>query len=173
VPGDRIDALIVAATAGTSGGDFAHCGVVERVEVSPGDGAIQLTTIEALSRSGVTRQTFPLPPQADAARALTFAHCAAQMEPHRVAYALAWAGRQVGAPYGWLDIAADVLKALLPHALGSRTPFLVSPSALDCSELCARYLLVAGYEWLPDAVVAAPEQVSPNDLGRLLGVLKL
>jgi hypothetical protein len=158
-------------------GPFAHCGVVERVEVSPGDGAIQLTTIEALSRSGVTRQTFPLlltALQAEGAspRALTFAHCAAQMEPHRVAYALAWAGRQVGAPYGWLDIAADVLKALLPHALGSRTPFLVSPSAFDCSALCVTYLLVAGYEWLPDAAVAAPEQQSPNDIGRLLGILK-
>jgi hypothetical protein len=41
-------------------GPFAHCGVVERVEVSPGDGAIQLTTIEALSRSGVTRTGVPL-----------------------------------------------------------------------------------------------------------------
>lgn len=167
-PGDAIDTLICEATHGP----FSHTGVVERVEVSPGDGALRITTIEALSR-GVTRVTFPLyPSDIGTARIPTYVRIAQHMEPLRIAHGLGWTGRQVGKRYGWLDIAADVVKAALPRRLGSRTPFLVSPSSFDCSALVAKYLLAAGYEWLPDEAIAAPERVSPNDIARMLGVIK-
>lgn len=167
-PGSWSDLLISEAT----GGPFVHCGVVERVEVSPGDGALLITTIEALTR-GVSRVTFPLYPDVTPARVPTFARIAGGMEPLRIAHGLGYLGRQVGRTrYNWAAIAADALKALLPRTLGSRTPFLIMPSALDCSQLCTEYLLTAGYEWLPDEAIASPERVSPNDVARLLGVIK-
>jgi hypothetical protein len=171
-PSDWTDALIASATSnGNPDACYVHCGVVEQVEVSPGDGALQITTIEALTR-GVSRVTFPLYADVTPERVPTFARIAGDMEPLRIAHGLAWLSRQVGARYGWADIAADALKALLPHTLGARTPFLIAPSAFDCSDLCTRYLLTAGYEWLPDEAIAAPERQSPNDLARLLNVLK-
>jgi len=167
-PGDFFDTLIVTVT----NGPYSHCGVVERVEVSPGDGALQITTIEALSR-GVQRVTFPFyPDTAASSRIPTYARIAQEMEPLRIAHGLAWLSRMVGDAYGWLDIAADVLAALLPRRLGSRTPFLVAPSAFDCSDLVTRFLLVAGYEWLPDETIAAPSRMSPNDIARIVGVLQ-
>lgn len=175
-PGNLIDAAIVA---GTSEGDpracYVHCGVVERVERAADGGVAQITTIEALSQRGVTRVTFPLYPAPDADTTpapFMFAHIACELEPLRIAHGLAWLGRMVGARYGWLDIAADVARALLPRRLGSRTPFLVAPSRFDCSDVTCRYLLLAGYEWLPDAAVSAPSWQSPNDIARMLGVIE-
>src|SRR5487761_2359369 len=166
-PGDWTDALIARGT----GGPYVHCGVVEQVEVSPGDGARQVTTIEALTH-GVTRVTYPLYALAGQTRTPTFAPVASHLESARRAWALAWLGRRVGEHYGWSAIAADVLKALIPQRMGSRTPFLVSPSSLDCSQLVTEYLLTAGYQWLPDSAIASPPTVSPNDVARILGVLR-
>lgn len=179
-PGAWADALISAATRGP----YVHCGVVERVEVSAGDGAVQVTTIEALS-GGITRVTFPFTFTADLTAAAgdavagdatrrhpVYAHIAAHMEPLRIAHGLAWLAQVVGSGYSWLDIIGDALAALLPPALGARTPFLVAPSRYDCSSLAARYLLVAGYEWLSDEMIEAPDRVSPNDIARALNVIK-
>ena len=175
-PGSWIDRLIVDATAqGNPDAVYSHCGIVERVDVSPGDGAVQITTIEALS-GGISRVTFPylpdVPDTAGVSRAHVYAHIAQDMEPLRIAHALTWLGRTVGAGYSWLDIAADAVQALLPPTLGSRTPFLIAPSRFDCSDLATRFLLIAGYEWLPDEAIAAPSRMSPNDVARMTGVLE-
>ena len=165
-PGSWTDALIARGT----GGPYVHCGVVETVE-TPSDlpGVVALTTIEALTR-GVTRCQVSYTP-GGSHRAYRIIPTAMALDMERAAWALGWLARQVGARYGWLDIAADGLRALLPRALGSRTPFLVAPSTMDCSELVTRWLLVAGYEWPSDAAIAAPERQSPNDLARMLNVL--
>ncbi|MBF6588915.1 MAG: hypothetical protein IVW57_00105 [Ktedonobacterales bacterium] len=90
----------------------------------------------------------------------------ATLEPARLAYALGFLSRRVGSGYGFLDLAADAVKAILP---GTRTPFLVQPSRYDCSHLCTLALIVAGAQWLPDAFYTAPQLVSPNDLAHALG----
>jgi len=134
-------------------GPFSHCGIAVAPHVS----------VEALGR-GITAVSNPVPDQV-ASVGLTLA-----ADRHR--YARKFLFGMVGKPYGVLDIAADVLKAVLPQSLGSRTPFLVSPSALDCSDLATRFLLLAGYRWLPVEMAMDTTRVSPNDLARALGLIK-
>lgn len=122
--------------------------------------------IEALP-TGITRNRLTtLPDPAD------MAMTGARLQVDRAAHALTFLVAQVNDGYGFLDIAADVLKALLPRWLGSRSPFLVSPRQMDCSHLAAVYLLLAGYKWLPDDLVLDVARCSPNSLARALGVIK-
>jgi hypothetical protein len=127
----------------------------------------QDSVIEALGSRGVVRSyLIGEPDAADTAR------CGGGLEVDRLAHALTWLEAQIGDGYDWLAIADDALGVILPRGLGARTPFLVAPSRLDCSSLAAKFLIRAGYEWLPDAVLDAPERCSPNDLARALGVLQ-
>lgn len=87
----------------------------------------------------------------------------------RLLRALLWLEKRTGCRYGWLSIVADGFKAVLPRWLGSRTPFLVSPRAYDCSQLATDFLIHAGAE-LPDELMDCPSRVSPNDLARAFGV---
>lgn len=150
---DRAGQLIARAT----GGPFSHVRVrLNRDEV-----------VEALTPQGIVRTALgDEPDPADVA------HIGATLDRAWFQHARVWLLARVGERYSEWDIAADAVKALLPARLGSRTPFLVSPSRMDCSELGARWLIHAGFEWLPDALVDDPARCSPNDLARALGVLK-
>ena len=151
-PHDAAGQLIAEAT----GGPYCHVQV-----------AISSTSVvEALSR-GVVESFIQVPPPPG-----DVASIGRGLEGVRLAHARTWALAQVGHSYGWLDIAADVVKAILPMRWGSRTPFLVAPSRVDCSDLAVRFAVLAGYMWLPDALVMAPQTSSPNSLARALGVLK-
>lgn len=151
-PHDTAGQLIAEAT----GGPYCHCQV-----------AISSTSVvEALSR-GVVESFIQVPPAPS-----DVASIGRGLDGVRLAHARSWLLAQVGHQYGWLDIAADVLGALLPKRLGSRTPFLVLPSHMDCSCLAARFLAHAGYLPLPDAMFDYPDTVTPNGLARATGVLK-
>lgn len=151
-PGDWMGALVARAT------DGPYCHVQVRVS--------SYEVVEALAQ-GVKRDTLAAEPEpADVA------HCGETLDEQRLIHAFAWLLAQVGREYSWLDILADGVKMLLPRAMGSRTPFLVAPRRYDCSQLAALFLLLAGYEWLPDALVVDTARCSPNDLARALGVLK-
>jgi hypothetical protein len=151
-PSDRAGQLI----AETTGGPFCHVQV-----------AISSTqVVEAIER-GVVQSFIQVPPPA-----ADVASIGRGLDGARLAHARTWLLAQVGHEYGWLDIAADVLSALLPKRLGSRTPFLVLPSHMDCSELACRFAVLAGYMWLPDTLAMSPETSSPNAIARALGVLK-
>lgn len=151
-PSDRAGQLIAEAT----GGPFCHMQV-----------AISSTmVVEALER-GVVQSFIQVPPSpADVAS------IGRGLDGVRLSHARTWALAQVGHEYGWLDIAADVLGALLPMRWGSRTPFLVSPSRVDCSDLAVRFAVLAGYMWLPDEMAMTPQTASPNSIARALGVIK-
>ncbi len=140
--------IIARATAGP------YCHVQVRVAAD--------AVIEARAR-GVTRSALAAPPPEE-----DVAHIGWTLEGARLAHALTWLRRQVGQRYDWLAVLADGVKTALPAALGSRAPFLVAPSRLDCSELAARFLTLAGYMWLPDEQMMTPQRVSPNDLARAL-----
>lgn len=145
--GALYERLIERAT----GGPYCH------VEIDLGDGS----SIGALSQ-GIVRRPLPAP-----TAVAPVGTPLAQRDPQRFALAVAWLAGQVGRRYSWLDIAGDALKALLPARLGSTTPFLVLPSAYDCSALAATFLVLAGEE-LPPALVTDLARVSPNDLARAL-----
>ena len=145
--------LITRATDGF----YCHC----RVRLSRDE------VVEALDWRGIVRAAVGVEPDAN-----DVAHIGLKLERARFIKARGWLLDQVGDGYSEWDIAADAVKALLPHALGSRTPFLVAPAKMDCSELAARWLIHAGYEWLPDELMDDPARCSPNDLARALGVLK-
>lgn len=151
-PGDWMGALVARATAGP------YCHVQVRIS--------QFEVVEALAQ-GVKRDTLAAEPDA-----ADVAHVGETLDADRLIHAFSWLLAQVGRAYGWLDIAADALRALLPARLGSRTPFLVAPRRYDCSQLATLWLLLAGYEWLPDELAMDSARVSPNDLARALGVLK-
>jgi hypothetical protein len=143
--------------AQATGGPYCHV----QVRLS------QYEVVEALTRHGVARDTLESEPDpADVAAV------GGGLAVERVAHALTWLLAQVGQDYGWLDILGDAVGVLLPRRVGSRTPLLVAPSRYDCSDLAARFLLLAGYEWLPDEIAMDTSRVSPNALARALGVLK-
>lgn len=150
---DWVGNLVAQAT----GGPYAHV----RIRIAADE------VIEALP-SGIAR-SFIHPPEPFASDC---AAIGATLDADRLAHALAWLVQQVGEPYGFWDIAADAMKALLPKWLGSRTPFLVSPRQMDCSCLATQFCLLAGYRWLPDALALDATRVSPNDLARALSVIK-
>lgn len=83
---------------------------------------------------------------------------------------LDWLEAQVGRPYSYWNILADFVGFVLPRALGSRTPFLVSPASYDCSSLATLFLIHALATWLPDALVDDPARVSPNQLAAVCGL---
>lgn len=151
-PSDRAGQLIAEAT----GGPFAHCQV-----------AISSTSVvEALSR-GVVESFIQVPPNpADVAS------IGRSLDGVRLAHARSWLLAQVGHEYSGWDIAADVLLTFLPKRLGSRTPFLVAPSQMDCADLAVRFAVLAGYMWLPDALAMTPQTSNPNAIARAVGVLK-
>lgn len=151
-PSDWIGRLIAHATNGP------YCHV--RVAIS------HFEVIEALP-TGIARTTLAHNPDPADVAAVGDA-----LEMVRLSHALVWLMKQVNDGYGFLDIAADIVKALLPQRLGSRTPFLIAPRSFDCSQLGAAFLLLAGFEWLPDEIVLDAARCSPNDLARALGVLK-
>lgn len=130
-------------------GPFCH------VEVDLGDG---LHSIGALGRGVILHGA----PDYDAV-----AHVGASCDPARLATAVKWLEAQVGDCYSIADILADGMKILLP----ARTPFLVAPSAYDCSKLAACFCAIAGYP-LPAWMYADMERVSPNDLARAFGLIK-
>lgn len=73
---------------------------------------------------------------------------------------LAWARRQIGKPYGYIDIFDDSLKFFgIPITL-------VDPRSLDCSDYAARYLVVAHAAGPLGDLAQYPQSVSPNDLAR-------
>lgn len=151
-PGDWAGQLVARGT----GGPYSHCQVrISRYEV-----------VEALGR-GVTRSTLAAEPDAADVAAVGGAMAFTDQ-----AHALSWLLNQVDDAYSGWDIAADVVQALLPRALGSRTPFLIAPHAFDCSQLAADFLIEAAYRWLPDDILLDTARCSPNSLARALGVLK-
>lgn len=159
---DPAGELIARATSGP----YCHVRIVSETD-GVADGEAQV--VEALARSGV-HHAYLTPPYPNHTRDV--ARIGALLAPERRAFAVGWLLRQVGDAYSFWDIAADAVCALLPARWGSRTPLLVAPSAMDCSALAALFLLVAGYEWPSDALIASPERMSPNDLARLLGLVK-
>jgi uncharacterized protein YycO len=84
--------------------------------------------------------------------------------PLDVEAGIEWVRAQVGKPYGWTDIISDGMKLLgLPW-------YIREDGHYDCSDLAARYLEKAGYI-LPQEMSDNTNQISPNDLARLFGVL--
>lgn len=152
-PDDRAGQIVARAT----NGPFCHV----RVRFSSDE------VVEALA-NGVTR-AFIHPPEPDPADC---AATGALLDADGLQHGRAWLLDNLRDSYGWLDIALDALGMLLPPQLGSRTPFLVAPRSLDCSDLAVRFLIHSGYRWLPDDLVDCPERVSPNSLARALGVIK-
>lgn len=149
---DRVGQLVARAT----NGPYCHC----RVRFASDE------VVEALT-SGVTRGFIHIEPDS--------ADCAptgATLDADGLTHGRAWLLAQLRDEYSYWDIAANVLGMLLPPQLGSRTPFLVRPRSFDCSDLGVRFLMHAGYRWLPDALMDAPEKASPNDLARALSVIK-
>lgn len=79
---------------------------------------------------------------------------------------LAWAERQAGKKYGWLDIVYQGVKFLCPG-----NPFRLSEADhYDCSEFVTRYMLQADVALPP--TFDDPATVTPNDIAREFGVLK-
>lgn len=155
--GSVADRVICAATRGP----YVHVEVI--VAGDDPRHRVEVESVAALS-GGVVRH--PLPWRRRHVAFPTAARC----DPARLPNALAWLQTQVGDGYSVLDLAADALKVYLPAWLGSRTPFLVAPSAFDCSHLAATFLAMAGYP-LPPALVADLARTSPNDLARAVGLL--
>lgn len=141
--------------ARATGGPYCHV----RIRVSGGE------VVEALAR-GITRDAILSEPDPADVAAL-----GGVLPRDRCDAALAWLLAQVGDRYSLLDIAADAAEIILPHALGSRTPFLVAPHSFDCSHVAATFAAGAGYP-LPLDMLADLPRVSPNSLARALGLLK-
>lgn len=78
---------------------------------------------------------------------------------------LAWAMRQAGKEYGWLDIVYQAVKFVWP---GNPLRF-GEEGHYDCSDFACRYLIHAGVQ-LPDSCLDS-YTVTPNDLARVFGVL--
>lgn len=152
-PGDWVGQMVARAT----GGLYCHVRIVvsayEVIEALP----------QGISRGVYTAATLDL---ADVA--LT-GHT---LNPQRQTHALKTLAGLIGQGYGWLDDVYDGLGVLLPRALRSRTPFLISPRRYNCSGLAATFLNESGYQWLPDEMLLDPRAVSPNDLARALNILK-
>jgi hypothetical protein len=152
-PSDRAGQLI----AETTDGPFCHVQV-----------AISSTQVVEAIEHGVVQSFIQVPPNpADVAS------IGRGLDGARLAHARTWLLAQVDrAQYSGWDIAADVLLTFLPKRFGSRTPFLVAPSQMDCADLAVRFAVLAGYMWLPDALAMTPETSSPNAVARAVGVLK-
>lgn len=150
---DRVGQLVARAT----NGPYCHC----RIQLSHD------MLIEALSRQGVVRSFVQIPPDPADVAAI-----GASLDVDRLAHALAWLLKQEGHAYNWLACIEDGVEAVLPPALGARTPFLVAPSAYNCSSLACTFAVLAGYKWLPDALACDVTQATPNGLARALGVCK-
>ena len=151
---DRAGQLIADAT----GGPFCHVQV-----------AISSTSVVEAIERGVVESFIQVPPNPG-----DVASIGRGLDGVRLSHARTWLLGEVErrTRYSALDIAADVLLTFLPRRLGSRTPFLVAPSTLDCAELAVRFAVLAGYMWLPDEMAMTPQTASPNSIARALGILK-
>jgi len=68
-------------------------------------------------------------------------------------------------PYGWNDILSSGLKFLgIPFYIGQVGRY-------DCSDLAARYLIIAGASQPLGLLADDPQMISPNDIARAYGVL--
>lgn len=117
-------------------------------------------SIGAVGR-GIVRHTAPAP--------AVVIPTGVTLAQHFITDGLNWLEQQVGDRYGWLDILADSVKAVLP---ATPTPFLIAPRAYDCSHLAAVFLAVGGYPKLPAQWYTLAPTVSPNDLARFFHVIK-
>lgn len=135
--------------------DYAHCGVVSWVN---DDGSFE--TIEALS-NGVSKLSHA---QVDYD---TLAPTSGNLSAPGLVEGLAWLKRQLGAPYNYADIADQPI-----HKFFHWAPLFFAPHSFDCSDLCAHFLLVAGYEATPGqrAELMDSETISPGQLAHILGV---
>lgn len=154
--GSLIDRLVDRASGGLG---FVHVEVIVQGQAPDGNPM----SVGALG-GGVTRHPLPI------TDTLAVVPVSTRLGEHGRFVALDWLAAQLGAPYSFLDIAADALGFVLPKALGSRTPFLVAPRSYDCSELAVRFLQHALVPWLPDAMIDDPARVSPNDLAHLFAL---
>lgn len=78
---------------------------------------------------------------------------------------LAFAARQLGEKYSWLDIVYQGVKFLWPH-----NPLRFSEARhYDCSEFATYYLLQSGVVLPPE--FDDPATVTPNDLARWAGLI--
>lgn len=136
-------------------GPYAHCGIVSAVAA---DGSYE--TIEALSDKGVAvvrNGAYDM-----------LAATGAAIAPTQLGEALGWLKTRLGAPYSFADIINQPLSRLF-HWL----PLLVESNGFDCSDLCANFLLIAGYEARAgqrEALIRY-ETISPVELARILDVL--
>lgn len=124
---------------------YVHC------DIALGDG----TSIEALS-TGVAR----VPGHNLTLRDVypTGAHCT------RLADGVDWLKSQVGRHYGWCDIVNAAISLVLPNG-----PFLMQPNTFDCSDLCVRFLIAAGYP-VAESLAAVPAAIKPNDLPAIIAL---
>ena len=113
-------------------------------------------------RSGVERHLIPLGGFVVATADL--------LDAQRLKDGLAWLEMQRGNGYGFGDLGNDFINGLAQRVFHRRVPLLVDPRRLDCSDLATRFLDHAGYP-LGDDLIDAPTLVSPNSLGRALGVI--
>lgn len=123
-------------------GPFVH------VEIDLGDG-----TLIGANNNGITRTP-------DAAHNAWVIPILDYTTHDQMEKGLEWAMRQLGQPYGYIDIFNDSLKFLgIPLVIGQ-------PRRLDCSDYATRYLNVAGASGPLGDLAQYPQSVSPNDLAR-------
>lgn len=136
-------------------GPYAHCGVVSVVNA---DGTYE--TVEALSDVGVA--------VVKNAAYDALAETGQAIPSSQLPEAINWLKSHVGAPYSYADIINQPLSRLFRWL-----PLLVQSNGFDCSDLCANFLLIAGYDAHPgqrEALVKY-ETISPVELAKIVGVL--
>lgn len=137
--------LITFATRGS----FVHVAIV-----------IDANTVIASRSSGIRYE--PLPPLDSMHVTISVASCTTS---EGIVEGLAWAVKQLGDGYGWLDILYQGVKFLAPN-----NPFRFGIAGhYDCSDFACRYLIHAGVQ-LPDAMLDTYTD-TPNDLARWAGLL--
>lgn len=128
--------------------DFTH-GPFVHVSIDHGDG----WTVGARSDGGVIEQTIP--------SGLTVYHPSSSTAPLDIEKGMGFLHQQLGRPYGYCNVLNVVLRAFhLPYRI-------IRLGHYDCSALVAHYLLHIGMD-----ISDEPDSLSPNDLARLLGIIK-
>lgn len=88
--------------------------------------------------------------------------------PENLLVALQWLYKQIGDPYSYADIVDDVFQRFW-----NRAPLLIQKNAYDCSDLASHFLIAAHTGvTVAKSQFLQPETISPNELARLLGVIK-
>lgn len=142
--GKWYERLITFATKGP----FVHVGIV-----------IDDTTVIAARSSGIRYEQAPPDDSAHVTISLD-----GRTTQEGIERGLAWAVKQLGDDYGWLDIVYQGVKLVWP---GNPLRFYVA-GHMDCSEYATRYLLQAGVV-LPPAFDDVAT-VTPSDIARWAGV---